>query len=147
MAGVAEKNMCVSLKLEKNRRLKWRVGVNNFPTEQLLSDFSILLWELYFDCYCSKGTKRGHCSLCWKKKTDAPWLCSECGVWLCHSGCKALKTKINLSQFYFTHLFLLLATSFSNSLYSLFLLHIVDCFYCLKISANGRFRVEMNSAV
>ena len=35
----------------KHQRLKWCVGRNNFPTEQLLSDFSTSLWELYSDRY------------------------------------------------------------------------------------------------
>ena len=35
-----------------------------------------------------KGKKRGKCSLCLskKKRRDTPWYCSNCSVWLCHTG-------------------------------------------------------------
>ena len=60
MAGVAENlNVRVTLTLEKNQRLKWCVGGNDFllsnyrtTIARLSSYFSTPLWELNFDRYC-----------------------------------------------------------------------------------------------
>ena len=37
---------------------------------------------------CENGPKRGRCALCQQKKrrSDSPWYCRECDVWLCHQG-------------------------------------------------------------
>ena len=65
MAGVAV-NVRVTLTLEKNQRLKWCVGGNDFSLSdykttiaRLSNNFSTPLWELYFDRYCKVYVYQG----------------------------------------------------------------------------------------
>ena len=57
MAGVAENlNVCVTLKLEKNQRLKWCVGGNDFP----LNDYRTTIKRLLRNYQATFPLRRGN---------------------------------------------------------------------------------------